>query len=39
MILVDTNLLVYAFVNDIPQHEAALDWLDKQLNEMPARFW
>ena len=34
MILVDTNLLVYAFVNDVPQHEAALEWLDRQLNEV-----
>ena len=33
MILVDTNLLVYAFVRDVPQHETALEWLDRQLNE------
>ncbi len=33
MILVDTNLLVYAYVQDVPQHEAALDWLDRKLNE------
>lgn len=35
MILVDANLLIYAFVKDLPQHEAALDWLDRQLNEVP----
>ena len=34
MILVDTNLLVYAYVNEVPQHEAALKWLDRQLNEV-----
>jgi len=34
VILVDTNLLVYAYVNDVPQHEAALEWLDRQLNEV-----
>lgn len=33
MILVDTNLLVYAFVKDVPQHKAAFEWLDRQLNE------
>lgn len=35
MILVDTNLLVYAFVKDTPQHETALEWLDRQLNDVP----
>lgn len=35
MILVDANLLVYAYVKDVPQHEATLDWLDRQLNEAP----
>jgi len=34
VILVDTNLLVYAFVEGGPQHEAALEWLDRQLNEV-----
>jgi toxin-antitoxin system PIN domain toxin len=34
VILVDTNLLVYAYVKDVPQHEAALEWLDRQLNEV-----
>lgn len=32
MILVDANLLVYAYVKDVPQNEAALEWLDRQLN-------
>ncbi|HVR96152.1 MAG TPA: TA system VapC family ribonuclease toxin [Thermoanaerobaculia bacterium] len=32
MILVDANLLVYAYVKDVSQHEAALEWLDRQLN-------
>lgn len=35
MILVDANLLVYAYIKDLPQHEAALEWLDRQLNEVP----
>lgn len=35
MILVDTNLLVYAYVNDAPQHAAAFEWLDRRLNEIP----
>lgn len=33
MILVDANLLVYAYINEVPHHEAALGWLDRQLNE------
>lgn len=32
MILVDSNLLVYAHVASFPQHEAARTWLDGQLN-------
>ena len=32
MILVDANLLVYARVEDFPQHRAAHAWLDQQLN-------
>ena len=32
MILVDANLLVYAFVASLPQHQAAASWLDAQLN-------
>jgi len=35
VILVDANLLIYAYVDDMPQHEAALEWLDRQLNETP----
>lgn len=32
MILVDANLLVYAHVRDVPQNEAARDWLDARLS-------
>lgn len=32
VILVDANLLVYAFAQDLPQHERARAWLDDQLN-------
>ena len=32
MILIDANLLVYAHVASFKQHEAARNWLDKQLN-------
>lgn len=32
MILVDANLLVYAHVASLPQHEQAREWLDSQLN-------
>lgn len=35
MILVDANLLVYAHVQDMPQHEASRAWLDRQLNATP----
>jgi len=35
VILVDANLLVYAYVKDLPQHEAALEWLDWQLHQTP----
>ncbi len=31
MILVDTNILVYAHVRDYPQHETARSWLDDRL--------
>jgi uncharacterized protein len=34
VILVDANLLVYAYVKDMPQHEAAFEWLDRQLSEV-----
>jgi toxin-antitoxin system PIN domain toxin len=32
MILVDANLLIYASIGEFPQHRAAKDWLDGQLN-------
>lgn len=32
MILVDANLLIYAHVASLPQHERAREWLDSQLN-------
>ena len=32
MILVDTNLLLYAHISDFSQHPAAREWLDAQLN-------
>ena len=35
MILVDTNLLVYARVSSLPQHEAARNWLEGRLNDRP----
>ena len=31
MILIDANLLVYAHVSSLPQHAAAVSWLDAQL--------
>ena len=32
MILIDANLLIYAHVNNFPQHFAAKSWLDQCLN-------
>jgi uncharacterized protein len=32
VIVVDANLLVYAYVNSFAQHELARKWLDQQLN-------
>jgi uncharacterized protein len=32
VILLDTNLLVYARMSPLPQHEAARTWLDSQLS-------
>ena len=32
MILVDANILVYAHVASLPQHERAREWLDEQLS-------
>jgi uncharacterized protein len=35
VILVDTNLLVYARMTTLPQHAAAREWLDERLNDRP----
>ena len=35
MILIDANILIYAHVSSFPQHGAARDWLDSQLNGFP----
>ena len=35
MILIDANLLIYAYARDMPQHDAARTWLDQQLNTQP----
>ena len=32
MILIDANLLVYAHVASMPQHQTAVSWLDRKLN-------
>lgn len=32
MILIDANLLVYAFIRELREHDAALRWLDAQIN-------
>ena len=32
MILVDANILIYAHVSSFSQHDAAREWLDRQLN-------
>lgn len=32
MILVDVNLLVYAFIKEAPRHQQSRTWLDRQLN-------
>jgi toxin-antitoxin system PIN domain toxin len=32
VIAIDANILVYAHVDSLPQHEAAHAWLDQQLN-------
>ena len=36
MILLDANLLIYAYDVDSSHHAAAQEWLDRQLNELPA---
>ena len=39
MILIDANLLVYAHVASLPQHRAAVSWLDQKLSDRDfARF-
>ena len=35
MILIDTNLLVYARMRVLPQHAAAREWLERSLNDHP----
>lgn len=35
MILVDANLLIYAIVEELPQHREARAWLDGQLSATP----
>lgn len=35
MLLIDANLLIYAHVRQMPDHAAAREWLDAQLNEQP----
>jgi toxin-antitoxin system PIN domain toxin len=32
VILVDVNILVYAYIDSAPQHETAREWLDLQIN-------
>ena len=33
MILIDANLLIYSSIEGLDHHEAAREWLDKQLNQ------
>ena len=35
MILVDANILVYAYVTDYEQHQPAREWLEEQLVQAP----
>ena len=35
MILIDANILMYARASSFPEHQAARDWLDLQLNGVP----
>ena len=32
-VLVDANILLYARFSDLPQHQAAREWLDQRLND------
>jgi toxin-antitoxin system PIN domain toxin len=34
LILVDANILIYAHVNAFTQHQAAREWLDRQLSDV-----
>jgi uncharacterized protein len=33
VILIDANLLIYAQIREVPQHQSAREWLDRQLTE------
>jgi uncharacterized protein len=35
LILIDADILIYAHVSSFAQHDAARDWLDRQLNGIP----
>lgn len=35
MILVDANLLIYAYVRKMPEHDRACSWLEERLNDTP----
>jgi uncharacterized protein len=35
MILVDANLLIYAYAREMLQHDTAREWLDRQINILP----
>jgi predicted nucleic acid-binding protein len=35
VILIDANLLIYAHVPTLAQHEAARHWLEEQFNDAP----
>jgi toxin-antitoxin system PIN domain toxin len=35
VILIDVNILVYAHIRGSPQHKAAREWLDQQINHAP----
>jgi toxin-antitoxin system PIN domain toxin len=36
LILLDANLLIYAYIREVPQHRSAREWLDRQLTEASA---
>jgi toxin-antitoxin system PIN domain toxin len=36
LILLDANLLIYAHIEAVPQHQTAQEWLDRQLTEASA---